>query len=102
KTEVFHFTKSHTTVKDLPGVVLGDSTRFTLANPLKQKDKHFRYLGFHFDQKLSFNYHVTLYATKALSKVLSMRVLGNSLRGLDAANRRLLYRACVVPIMTYG
>jgi hypothetical protein len=34
--------------------------------------------------------------------VRSMGMLGNSTRGLLPMQKRLLYRSCVVPVMTYG
>jgi len=33
---------------------------------------------------------------------MAMRMLGNSSRGLTPQNKRILYRACVLPIATYG
>ena len=46
--------------------------------------------------------HVRFYSTKALTSVMAMGMLGNSVRGLQAKERRVLYRACVLPIATYG
>ena len=42
------------------------------------------------------------YSTKALTTVKAMVSLGNSVRGLSPKNKRLLYRACVLPVATYG
>jgi hypothetical protein len=44
---------------------------------LKPKE-HWRYLGFFFDQHLLFHEHVHFYATKAISTVRAMGMLGNS------------------------
>jgi hypothetical protein len=49
-----------------------------------------------------FQEHVRFYTTKALTTVMTMRMLGNSMRGLSPRNKRTLYRACVLPIATYG
>src|SRR5207302_6980237 len=61
-----------------------------------------RYLGFYFDRKLTFRAHVKFYATKALTTVKAMAMLGNSSRGINPSQKRLLYRSFVVPLATYG
>ena len=61
-----------------------------------------RYLGFFFDQQLSFKEHVRFYATRALSTVKCALRLGNSIRGLSPIQRRTLYKSCVIPLLTYG
>jgi hypothetical protein len=60
------------------------------------------YLGFFFDQTLSFKEHVRFYSTKAFTAIQAMEMFGNSVWGLSLQNKRLLYRSCVVPIATYG
>ncbi|PPQ89171.1 hypothetical protein CVT25_006198, partial [Psilocybe cyanescens] len=98
KSEVFHFDRSHS--KDNPPVDLG-YTPYTGATPLKPK-LYWRYLGFYFDRKLTFTEHVRYYSTKALSTVKAMKMLGSSTQGLRPVQKRILYRACVLPIVTYG
>ncbi|KAJ2923473.1 hypothetical protein H1R20_g13621, partial [Candolleomyces eurysporus] len=98
KTELFHFTRARTGF-DRP-LDLGYAP-YTGDNPLRPKT-YWRYLGFYFDRKLTFQEHVRYYTTKALTTVMAMRMLGNSTRGLSPRNKRILYRACVVPIATYG
>ncbi|KAJ2911570.1 hypothetical protein MD484_g8847, partial [Candolleomyces efflorescens] len=98
KTELFHFTRARSGF-DTP-IDLGYAP-YTGENLLKPKT-YWRYLGFWFDRKLTFHEHVRFYATKALTTVMAMRMLGNSTRGLSPRNKRILYRACVVPIATYG
>jgi hypothetical protein len=98
KTELFHFTRGRTGF-DLP-VDLGFAP-YTGATPLKPKT-YWRYLGFFFDRKLTFVEHLRFYTTKALTTVMAMRMLGNASRGLSPRNKRILYRACVLPIATYG
>ncbi|KXN84104.1 hypothetical protein AN958_00453, partial [Leucoagaricus sp. SymC.cos] len=61
-----------------------------------------RYLGFYFNHQLNFYEYVQYYLTKAISIVCAMGMLGNLLRGLFPEQKQLLYRLCVVPIMTYG
>ncbi|PPQ93899.1 hypothetical protein CVT25_007796 [Psilocybe cyanescens] len=43
-----------------------------------------------------------LLAAKALSTVKAMKMLGSSTRGLRPVQKHVLYRACVLPIVTYG
>jgi len=59
-------------------------------------------LGFFFDRKLSFRYHCHYYATKSISTVKSMKILGSSTRGLSPLHKQLLYRTCVLSIALYS
>ena len=43
-----------------------------------------------------------VYATRAASTVNSLRMLGNSIRGMAPTHRRRLYISNVLPVMTYG
>lgn len=61
-----------------------------------------RYLGFFFDTFLSFVHHTKYYTNKAFSSIRACNMLGNSCRGLNPRNRRLAYRSCVLPILSYG
>jgi hypothetical protein len=98
KTELFHFTRAHKGWDQ--SLDLGFAP-FTGNTPLKPK-KFWRYLGFFFDRRLTFQEHFRFYTTKSLTTVMAMRMLGNSARGLTPKNKRILYRACVMPIATYG
>ena len=51
-----------------------------------------RYLGFIFDKKPTFQHYIYYYTNKALSTIKSMKMLGNSKRGLFLIHKRLLYR----------
>jgi len=95
KSEIFHFSRVHNDLNmELDLSAIGAPT-------LKPKT-YWRYLGFYFNQCLSFKEHVQYYSTKALSMVKAMGRLGNSSRGLLPLQKHLLYRFCVVPIATYG
>ena len=73
-----------------------------IGAPTLKPKTYWRYLGFYFDQCLSFKEHVWFYSTKALSTVKAMDMLGNSTRGLLPLQKCLLYCLCVVSIATYG
>jgi hypothetical protein len=93
KSEIFHFTKAHHDL--LPSLALDPSTRLVPKT-------FWCYLGFFFDRSLFFREHVRYYSTKAFSTVLSVRMLGNSSRGLTPLQKCLLYRLCMVSVATYG
>ncbi|KAJ2921831.1 hypothetical protein H1R20_g15269, partial [Candolleomyces eurysporus] len=86
KTELFHFTRARMGFDRT--LDLGYAP-YTGDNPLKPKT-YWRYLGFYFGRKLTFQEHVRYYATKALTTVMAMRMLGNSTRGLSPRNKRIL------------
>jgi len=95
KTELFHFTRAcHP-----PNPSIGLSS---VGGPVISPKPIWRYLGFYFDRRLNFNYHTHFYATKCLSTLSAMKMLGNSSRGLLPIQKRLLYRTCILPIALYG
>jgi hypothetical protein len=98
KSEVFHFSCARSFVG--PAIDLGYAP-YTGTTPLRPKPV-WRYLGFFFDRKLQFKEHVRFYTTRAFTQVRAMGMLGNSVRGLEPDQKRLLYRSCVVPVITYG
>ncbi|KAJ3527250.1 hypothetical protein NMY22_g9862 [Coprinellus aureogranulatus] len=87
KYEAFHFTRARTGA-DRP-IDLGFAPHMG-ATSLRPK-KFWRYLGFYFDQRLTFVKHIRYYSTKALTTVMAMRMLGNSTRGLLPKNKHILY-----------
>jgi len=60
-----------------------------------------QYLGFYFDYRLNFNYHIHFYATKCLFTLSAMKMLENSSRGLLPIQKQLLYRTYILPIALY-
>ncbi|KEP46994.1 reverse transcriptase, partial [Rhizoctonia solani 123E] len=61
-----------------------------------------RWLGFYLDRKLDFKDHVRHMRNKANAVLSGLSMLANSVRGLSVKHARLLYKACVLPILTYG
>ena len=96
KTDIFHFNRSHGIFNPLPLdlSVIGGSI-------LRPKDS-WKYLGFIFDQKLNFHQHINFYSNKAISIVKCMKLLGNSLRGINLIQKHLLYRYYILPIALYS
>jgi len=72
KTEIFHFNRSQGVFNPLP---LDLSPLGGLI--LRPKDS-WKYLGFIFNQKLSFHKYIDHYANKAISTVKCLKLLGNS------------------------
>jgi hypothetical protein len=98
KSEGFHFSRKPSDSN--PDINLGYAP-YTGATPLHPGTTWW-YLGFFFDHALTFWEHVKHYTNKALTTVRAMLALGNSVCGLRPKHKQMLYRACVLPIATYG
>jgi len=96
KTEVFHFSRVYKAFNSL-------SLDLTILGGLiLYPKKTWYYLGFIFDRKLTFQQYINFYMNKAILTVKSMKMLGNSLRGLISSQKHLLYRSCILLIPLYG
>jgi hypothetical protein len=98
KSEGFHFSWKHSDSN--PDIDPGYAP-YTGTTPL-HPGTTWRYLEFFFDRALTFWEHVKRYTNKALTTVRAMLALGNSVHGLRPKHKQMLYRACVLPIATYG
>jgi len=95
KTKLFHFTRAH--YPPNPSIDLS-----LVRGPIISSKPIWQYLGFYFNCRLNFNYYTHFYATKCLSTLSVMKMLGNSSRGLLPIQKCLLYRTCILPIALYG
>jgi len=95
KSEVFHFTRAYNPPDPSIDLTL-------VGGPILHPKPIWRYLGFFFDRKLNFHHYVHHYATKSLSTLSAMKMLGNLSRGLLPTQKCLLYRTCIIPIALYG
>ena len=100
KTELIYFKKGREKTNPpnyihLPIPTLNTYYRVTATNTVK-------YLGFFFDNKLSWKHHVEVMCNRARASLKSLQLLGNSVRGLDQAKWRLAYNAICLPVLTYG
>jgi hypothetical protein len=101
KTELMHFA-AHDLTKpgkplysgSYPEMDLGVEP-FTGDKRLKPS-KLWRYLGFFFDSKLSFSYHIDYYVNKAYSMIKALHMLGNLVKGLDFQNRTKIYKVSLL------
>ena len=96
KTEVFHFTRSHSLFNP-PSLNLS-----SIDSPILHSKEFWRYLDFIFDRKLLFCQHINFYSNKAISTIKYMKILSNLVRGLNPQQKCLLYRSCILPIALYG
>ena len=77
KTDIFHFNRSHGVFN--PPTLDLSPIRGSILRP---KDT-WKYLGFIFDQKLTFHQHIDHYSNKVISTVKCIKLLGNSLQGIN-------------------
>ena len=60
------------------------------------------YLGFFFDACLSWSYHADVICNRACASIKALRLLSNSVRGLDHVSWRLTFNAICLLVLTYG
>ena len=94
KTKLFHFMRARYSPN--PSIDL-----LSIGGPIISPKPIWQYLGFYFDCRLNFNYHMYFYATKCLSTLNTIKMLRNSSRGLLPIQKQLLYRTCVLLIALY-
>jgi len=96
KTDIFHFSRAHgpfnPSALDLP----------PLDGPSLLPKETWKYLGFIFNCKLTFRNYIDFYSNKAISTIKCIKLLGNSIRGINPIQKRQLYRCCTLPIALYG
>jgi hypothetical protein len=99
KTELIHFTWSKADPFSFPSVSLNPHTSL----PFKvQPAGVMRWLGIFFNCKLTFKSHVQTMAARAQSTTAGLCMLANTIRGLDIANARILYKIVVLLVLTFG
>jgi len=70
KSEYFHFMRSY----HFPNLSIN---LFSVGGPILFSKPIWQYLGLYFDQKLNLYHHIYFYATKCLSTLNTMKMLGN-------------------------
>ena len=102
KTELIYFQK--------PGVAhpLPAPTQLFLPNPtlntyyVVKLVEVIRYLGFFIQKRLKWDAHVNIMCNRAMASAKAMQLLGNTIRGLDMANWRIVLNAVCLPVLAYG
>ena len=95
KTKLFYFTRAWHPLN--PSINLS-----SIGSPIISPKPILYYLGFYFNHKLNFYYHMHFYATKCLSTLNAIKILGNSSCGLLPIQKHFLYKMCVLFIVLYG
>ncbi|KAF8760889.1 Reverse transcriptase (RNA-dependent DNA polymerase) [Rhizoctonia solani] len=100
KCKLIHFAKSGQSLKDNPPINIPRPTG--VAHRVFATTTTIRWLGFFLDRRLDFKDHVKKCAIKGLSVISGLKLLANIVHGLSVAHARILFKACVLPILTYG
>src|SRR5258705_459792 len=101
KNELIHFTKS------MRGRHAGISPAATIPtnNPNEMKTtqpaKVIWYLGIWLDAQLNFGKHVRKITLKAIRAAHTLRLLGNSIKGIHQTHARQLYYGAILPVAKY-
>ncbi|KAF8752957.1 Reverse transcriptase (RNA-dependent DNA polymerase) [Rhizoctonia solani] len=98
KSDLIHFIRSARTPHSNPSLTFSHFGTDTVISP---KDV-VRWLGFYLDRKLNFKEHIQTMAVKARATLAGLRMLANSQNGLSVRHARILFKASVTPILTYG
>jgi ribonuclease HI len=96
KLDLMHFTRKTKPV--LPPIPFSVDGRKGAITPKKVM----RWLGIYFDPRLTFREHIKIMCNRSRSIINGVRCLTNTVRGMSQAHLRLLYKTCVVPVMTYA
>ncbi|KAE8216880.1 hypothetical protein CF319_g8889 [Tilletia indica] len=100
KRELIYFVPPALRQLPLPEVQLG-AEESDIITPVPLNGS-VRWLGVWFDPKLSFATHVSNMAARARSAAGCLRMLGNTVRGMVAADLRRLHLACVQPLLLWA
>jgi ribonuclease HI len=102
KRDLIHFHKFNKNQLPLQGnlnvKIPNADGSFTEHAPVKK----LRWLGIFFDAKLLFHEHVNIMVERAKAATTAMSILGNSQRGLQAKDLRLVYISGIETILTYA
>ncbi|QRW23104.1 Reverse transcriptase (RNA-dependent DNA polymerase) [Rhizoctonia solani] len=98
KSDLIHFICSPKTPHSNPSLTFSHSGTDTTISP---KDV-VRWLGFFLDRRLNFKEHIQTMAIKAKATLAGLQMLANSQNGLSVCHTRILFKASVTPILTYG
>ena len=100
KTEVIFFKNSHARHARPTNIWLADPSR--ALEYRVEASNTVRYLGIYFDFQLNWHDHVRIMTNCARSSLKALQLLGNSVRGLQWAQWRIVFNAVILPILTYA
>ncbi|KAI0998687.1 hypothetical protein K3495_g9508 [Podosphaera aphanis] len=97
KSELLHFSRKNRDKNLNPQVHTND------FNTTEDTQKpYLKWLGVHFDKKLTFKYHVKIQAAKALKIANALRGIGNTIWGVSPKLSKQMVTACVLPVAPFG
>src|SRR5258708_2251959 len=102
KCELIHFTKTNRGRHSGPGPSITIPTNTEGISHSIPPSKTIKYLGMWIDSCLTLNKHVKKAMMKAMTAAHSLRLLGNSERGIHQSLCRQLYYGTILPIPMYG
>lgn len=97
KSELIHFSRKRKDKNNNPPVLTNE---FPITANLKQP--YVKWLGIHFDRKLTFKEHACIQAAKALRVVKALRSMGNTERGVSPLLTRQVICSCALSIAHFG
>ncbi|KAI0998731.1 hypothetical protein K3495_g9465 [Podosphaera aphanis] len=97
KSELLHFSRRNRDKHLSPQVHTND---FTIVEDTQKP--YLKWLGVHFDQKLTFKHHVKTQAAKALKVANALRCIENTIRGVSPKLSKQMVAACILPVSHFG
>lgn len=97
KSDLLHFSRKFKDKENRPKV---HTSSFSISE--SDTRPYLKWLGVHFDRKLTFKYHVAIQSAKALKVANALRCLGNTARGLPPRLSRQAVISCVLPIAHFA
>lgn len=97
KSDLLHFSRKRRDRDKNPQVTTNE-----LSIAVNQRDPSLKWLGIHFDKKLTFKQHACIQASKALKVANALRCFGNTIRGVSPKLSKQVIEACVLPIAHFG
>ena len=96
KSELMHYYKARKKVQNpYVNVILPNGTC------IEPSDVQ-RWLGFWFDNKLSWKHHIQTKTSSAMRVFMALSRLGNTERGLSHSALRQLYQSCITTVADFG
>jgi len=96
KAGLIHLTRKRT--EDNPDILLPDGSKLEAIGAKES----LRWLGVHFDRKMTFKAHVKEACCRASKVINGMKILAGCYKGAPTDSLLKAVRSCVMPILTYG
>lgn len=105
KFEAIHFSRKRNLLNldiELPAPPFAQDPMVIRIVKPTPKDASMRWLGVYYDARLSFKRHVEKMASKGRRAVAGLKMLGNTVQGVETKVIRRAVHACILPILTYA